>query len=116
MVFTTPRLFEQETSMLRTALLFLALAASAAQAQPTAEQLQVRSLAAVCAQCHGTAGKSVAGGVLPSLAGLPADYLDAQMKAFKSGARPATVMHQIAKGYSDAQIAQLATYFAGQKP
>jgi sulfide dehydrogenase cytochrome subunit len=52
--------------------------------------------------------------VLP-LAGLDKSYLVEQMKAFKSGARPATVMHQISKGYSDAQIDILAGYFAAQK-
>jgi cytochrome c553 len=46
---------------------------------------------------------------------MPAFYLTEQMKAFKSGARPATVMHQLAKGYSDAQIEQIAAYFAAQK-
>jgi cytochrome c553 len=39
----------------------------------------------------------------------------AQMKAFKAGTRPATIMHQLSKGYSDAQIETLATYFAAQK-
>ncbi|MFM7343556.1 MAG: c-type cytochrome, partial [Betaproteobacteria bacterium] len=39
----------------------------------------------------------------------------AQMRAFKSGARPATVMHQLAKGYSDAQIDAIAAYFAVHK-
>ena len=51
---------------------------------------------------------------MPGLAGLPASYLTDQMTAFKSGARTATVMHQIARGYSDAQIEQLARYFAAQ--
>jgi cytochrome c553 len=37
------------------------------------------------------------------------------MKAFKTGARPATVMHQLAKGYSDAQIDTIAGYFAAIK-
>jgi cytochrome c553 len=37
------------------------------------------------------------------------------MKDFKSGARPATVMHQHAKGYSDEQIEMLAKFFAAQK-
>lgn len=92
------------------------LCASAAQAQPDAAELQRRTLAAACAQCHGSAGKAIRGGVLPSLAGMPASYIDAQMKAFKNGSRPATVMHQLAKGYSDAQIAELAAYFAAQKP
>lgn len=87
-----------------------------ALAQPTAADLQRRTLAAACAQCHGTAGKSPPGSVLPSLAGMPASHIEAQMRAFKNGSRPATVMHQIAKGYSDAQIAELAAYFAAQKP
>jgi cytochrome c553 len=37
------------------------------------------------------------------------------MKAFKDGRREATVMHQIAKGYSEAEIAALAAYFAAQR-
>lgn len=70
-------------------------------------------LAASCANCHGSTGN--AQGSLTSLAGLPAAYLTEQMQAFKSGKRPATVMHQIAKGYSDAQIAAISSYFAAQK-
>src|SRR2546429_2740203 len=34
----------------------------------------------------------------------PKEFLVSQMKAFQEGKRPATVMHQIAKGYTDAQI------------
>ena len=49
---------------------------------------------------------------MASLAGLPKDYLVAQMKAFRDGARPATVMPQIAKGYSDAQIELVADYLS----
>jgi cytochrome subunit of sulfide dehydrogenase len=52
---------------------------------------------------------------VPGLAGLPASYVSEQMKAFKAGTRPATVMHQISKGYSDAQIESMAAYFAAQK-
>jgi cytochrome subunit of sulfide dehydrogenase len=79
------------------------------------QQLYLKSLAATCANCHGTNGKAPEGSAVVSLAGVPQDYIVAQMAAFKSGARPATIMHQISKGYSDAQIAQIATYFAAQK-
>ena len=48
------------------------------------------------------------------LAGMDPGYFTAQMKAFQSGARPATVMHQISKGFSAAQIEVLANYFAAQ--
>jgi cytochrome subunit of sulfide dehydrogenase len=90
---------------------------SLAQAQDAAGQqaLYAASLAATCANCHGTEGRAVPGSRVPALAGLDSAYLVAQLNAFKSGARPATVMQQIAKGFSDAQIATLASYFAAQK-
>ncbi len=75
--------------------------------------IHARNLAASCAACHGTNGNSVGG--TPVLAGLERNYFSKQMKDFKSGARPATVMHQHAKGYTDKEIEQLADFFAGQK-
>jgi cytochrome c553 len=80
-----------------------------------AKALQVKSLAATCANCHGTQGRAVEGAAVPGLAGMPAAYLAEQLKAFKAGTRPATVMHQLAKGYSDAQVDQIAAYYAAQK-
>ena len=76
--------------------------------------LGARALAANCAACHGTNGNS-AGGAIPGLAGTDKDYFVAQMKAFKEGKREATLMHQIAKAYSDAEIAAIAGFFAAQK-
>ena len=78
--------------------------------------LYTQGLAATCANCHGTQGKGVSESSVPTLAGLKADYIEAQMKAFKSGERQATIMHQLSKGYSDEQIRVLAAYFASQKP
>ena len=95
--------------------LWAVFAAPAVQAQSGQELLYVRSLAATCANCHGTQGVAVEGSRVGSLAGLERNYIVAQMQAFKSGARPATIMHQISKGYSDAQIDTIATYFAAQK-
>ena len=74
----------------------------------------VRSMAATCAACHGTNGNSV-GGAIPGLAGTNKEYFVNQMKAFKEGKREATIMHQIAKGYSDAEVAALGDFFAAQK-
>ena len=74
----------------------------------------IRSIAASCAACHGTNGNS-AGGAIPGLAGLNKEYFVNQMKAFREGKREATIMHQLAKGYSDAEIAALGDFFAAQK-
>ncbi len=70
-----------------------------------------RSLAATCANCHGTDGRSVATEVSP-LAGVPKQELLDKLKAFRDGTRPATVMPQLAKGYSDAQLELVADYFS----
>lgn len=84
-----------------------------AQAATPQDNLYLRGLAATCANCHGTGGQAVAGSANATLAGRT--DIATQLKAFKSGARPATVMHQLAKGYSDAQIEAIAGYFAAQK-
>ncbi|MBB1162486.1 c-type cytochrome [Aquariibacter albus] len=98
----------------------IALAAAglgAAQAQsPEAARLHLRSLAATCANCHGTDGHAVPGESMVHLAGLGKGYIVEQLTAFRDGKRPATVMHQLSKGYTDAQIDALAGYFAAQQP
>jgi cytochrome c553 len=38
------------------------------------------------------------------------------MAAFKLGARPATIMDRIAKGFTDNEIHALADWYAAQKP
>jgi cytochrome subunit of sulfide dehydrogenase len=76
----------------------------------------VRSLAANCSACHGTLGRPAAGSTVVGLAGRTQESLVEAMRAFKEGKREATVMQQIAKGYSDAEIAAIAAYFARQSP
>lgn len=81
---------------------------------PDTAPLPVRSLAASCGACHGTDGHAVDGQSMVALAGLPREVLAAQLRAFRDGTRDATVMHQIARGYNDAQIDTLAAYFASR--
>ena len=102
--------------MIRT-LLLAALASGAAFASPASAQNTDpnlgRNLAAACANCHGTNGLSQQG--MPNLAGQQRTYFIQQMQDFRAGRRAATIMHQIAKGYSDEQIDALAAYFSAQK-
>jgi cytochrome c553 len=90
-------------------------AALAAGFTAPAQAQDARSLAATCFTCHGNDGRSV-GGVPPSLAGRPKPELLQALKEFKEGKRPATIMHQHAKGYSDEELDLIAGYFAGVKP
>ena len=94
----------------------VAIAAALLCASPgaLAQDASARNLAAGCAICHGTQGKPAPGAPLIPLAGLPRDHIATQMRAFRDGKRPATVMHQIAKGYTDAQIDALAGWYAAQ--
>ena len=97
--------------LLATTTLALGVSASA-YAQDKATQLHNRATAAMCANCHGTDGRTIEGSAIPSLVGMPKDYMVLQMKAFKDGSRPATVMHQLSKGLTDAQVNSIAAYYA----
>jgi cytochrome subunit of sulfide dehydrogenase len=91
------------------------LAAAAALVSPWAlaqDTHLARNLAATCANCHGTNGN--ARGDMKPLAGVSADKLLAQLADFRSGAQPATIMHQIVKGYTDEQLKLVAAYFAAK--
>ena len=74
---------------------------------------QVKVWAAACANCHGTDGRAEPGAI--SLAGQNKDDMTQKLLDFKAGKRPATIMHQLAKGYTDEQLTQIAGYFAAQK-
>ena len=71
-----------------------------------------RSLAATCSNCHGTNGVSV--GEVASIAGRPKAELVREMQDFKAGRLQGTVMPQLAKGFTDAQIDVVAAWFAAQ--
>lgn len=93
------------------------IAAAALVAVPQAalaDDVAARSMAATCAACHGTAGHSATKTVEP-LAGRPKERLVELLQAFKTGKKPATIMQQISKGYTDQQLETIAGYFAAQK-
>ncbi len=93
----------------------LALAATSWASAQSPDPNLARNLAATCANCHGTNG-NVRGKDVKPLAGVAADKILAQIADYKSGAQPATIMHQISKGYTDEQLKLIAAYFAAQKP
>ena len=102
-------------SVIGAGLLLAAGFAVSAHAQgPTQVPSYARDLAATCTACHGTDGRSV-DGIPPSLAGQDKNSLLQTLKEFKAGKRPATIMHQHAKGYTDEQLELIATYFSTVK-
>jgi len=88
----------------RAALIALAiLAASGAQAGDDAP----REWAASCLSCHQPGSQRI-----PLLYGQTREALLSKLRAFRDQALPGTVMPQLAKGYSDAQIEAIAGWFA----
>lgn len=73
-----------------------------------------KAKAAVCAACHGADGNST-NGLWPKLAGQHAMYLAKQLKDFRAGTRKDPVMGAMATPLTDADIENLAAYFASQK-
>ncbi len=73
-----------------------------------------KAKAAVCAACHGAAGVS-ANPLWPNLAGQKDQYMLKQLKAFKDGTRKDPLMTAQAAPLSDADMENLAAYFAGLK-
>lgn len=76
-------------------------------------QTKIEVLARTCNACHGVGGVS-AGASMPSIGGLPKEYLKRVMKQWKYGERSAITMNRIVKGFSDDEIDALAAYFAKQ--
>ena len=72
-----------------------------------------RDVAANCASCHATDGKSRGG--VPSLVGQDKLSLVQQMKDFRDGKRRSTIMQQLTRGYTDAEIEAAAAYLSAQK-
>lgn len=83
---------------------WLSLAAPA-----NAEAARGEILSEGCAACHGPAGNSA--GAIPSISGLSGAEIVAAFQAYRTDARPATVMNRIARGYDSAEIAAIASYF-----
>ena len=73
-----------------------------------------KAKAATCGACHGVEGVS-GNPVWPSLAGLQEAYLVNALKAYQTGARKEPMMAGLMKGLSEADIGQLAAYYAGLK-
>jgi cytochrome c553 len=86
----------------------LAFAGTAAGA---ADAVAGRAKSQACAVCHGASGMSSAPDA-PNLAGQPAIYLAAQLRAYRSGARRHEVMNVMAKPLSDDDIENLAAWFS----
>ena len=81
----------------------------AAVAAAHAADIDVRALAAGCASCHQPGQMQP-----PALEGVARDELLAKLRGFRDGTRRGTLMPQLAKGYSEAQLAAVAAYFASR--
>jgi len=91
-----------------------AVPAKAAAQRPDPVQAG-RAAAGACAGCHGDSGVTDTPGS-PNLVGFDPKYFLAAMNAYKGGQRKSDVMKPLAAGVSDADLNNLALFYALQKP
>lgn len=84
-----------------------------ANAQAEAPAAPAKS--ATCVGCHGADGNSMVPN-FPKLAGQHASYTEKQLKDFRDGFRKDATMATFAKGLTDAEIKELAAFYAAQTP
>jgi cytochrome c553 len=92
--------------------LALGLLISASTTPSQADEVDAgKQKAQSCAVCHGINGLSQMPGA-PNLAGQPAMYVAEQLKNYRSGKRSHEIMNVIAKPLTDADIINLAAWYA----
>lgn len=100
----------------RTALAAALLAGTAVGAAQAADSAAAQALVtSTCAACHGPDGNSPVPN-FPRLAGLDASYLLKQLEDFRAKRRASEIMAPMAESLSPEDMANLAAYFAGQRP
>jgi cytochrome c553 len=93
------------------ALAGLLTAAATAAADDVPASSVARSLAATCAACHGTDGRSEVPGT-PLLAGLDREVILSKLATYREPSSKGQAMHHLASGYTAEQEALIAGYFA----
>lgn len=96
-------------SLLLSGLMGLATSGATHAQDIQAQRLYNQSLAATCANCHGTNGVSVPGVTVPMINQLNESVMYERLMEYKSGKRTGTIMHQLAKGYTDEQLKTIAS-------
>jgi cytochrome c553 len=82
----------------------------------TEPPLQEQTLIMGCAFCHGDATRVPRSGLVPTLHGQPAAFLQSALSAYANGRRHSGIMQPIATDLSDGAIAALARHYAGLVP
>lgn len=91
--------------------ILLAVALGAAHPARAADPAAGRALAASCQACHRIDGRGTAPNV-PNLGGQSEQYLVKQLEDFRAGRRENEQMSIIAESLNDAEIADLAAWYA----
>lgn len=74
------------------------------------DPIQGKMLSLSCASCHGTDGKSET--ITPYIAGMGKNNMYQILLDYKHGKREGTIMQKHAKGFTDAELEQIAYYFS----
>lgn len=99
------------------AVLALALAANAALASTPPPADPSKAPVSMCIGCHAIPGYQASFPSVyrvPKIAGQTAQYIEAALQAYRRGDRSHPTMRGVAQGLSDADIRNLAAYYAAR--
>ena len=88
----------------------IAFALSSAQA---ADEMEAKTQA--CTACHGAKGVPIDPKTIPVIWGQQESYLMKQLRDFRNGERPSTVMAPIARGLAEGDLRKIAAYYAAKQ-
>jgi cytochrome c553 len=115
------RIYNNFASCLVTVALLVATSAYAVESADVIKQrigsgnpVKGKTRSELCQGCHGEVGLSLED-LIPNLAGQYADYIAKQLRNFQSGARTHQIMSAMATTINDAELIDIAAYFASQK-
>jgi cytochrome c553 len=92
----------------------LALAALSGSAAAAGDPAAGKAKIGTCMACHGNNGKGIAP-EYPNLCGQNEKYLVSALKAYKDGSRNNAIMKPMAAMLADADVENVAAYYAAQK-
>ena len=75
---------------------------------------EIEAKAQLCAACHGDKGVPTDPKTIPPIWGQQQSYLMKQLRDFRNGERPSTIMSPIAKGLAEGDLRKMAAYFAAK--
>ena len=87
---------------------------SISESLSASEEPNISMITNSCTNCHGMYGVSTKG--IPSIAGLPKNYLIATLQGYRDNSIQGTIMNRLMEKHNDKEITELANHYSKLNP